>query len=503
MGGEQQPLAPGAVIDGFTLEERLHTGGMATIWRVSRPGTPCPCVMKIPRTRYGDDPAAIVSFEVEAMVLPRLTGPHVPRFVAAGDFTEHPYLVLEHIPGPSLHDEIATVMFSAERVARIGALVAAALHDIHRQDVIHLDLKPSNILFRPGGEAVLIDFGLANHARLPDLHAEEQRLPVGTGAYLAPEQVLQVRNDPRSDIFALGAILYYLITGERPFGDPSSVEGLKRRLYRDPAPPRTVNSACPAWLQEVILRCMEVDPAKRFSSAAEVALLLNDPGQVELTERAERGRRTGWFASMLRRFALLEGPAEVAPPSVSQRLDAVPIVMAAVDTSPGQEALAETLQRAVRRIISVSEGARLTVVTVRKVPRVGIDLGVDTAGRNLTVQRLVELKHWARPLELPAERVTFHVLEGTDPAVTLVDYARQNHVDHLVIGARGASALRRFLGSVSARVVAEAPCTVTVVRMHHSAAAAAAAPVPAPGTPEPQPGAPESRSAAEPPSGES
>jgi non-specific serine/threonine protein kinase len=80
------------------------------------------------------------------------------------------------------------------------------------------------------------------------------------------------------------------------------------------------------------------------------------------------------------------------------------------------------------------------------------------------VQRLVELKEWARTLDLPAERVSFHVLDAADPAAALVDFARANHVAHVVIGARGSSALRRHVGSVSARVAAEAPCTVTVVR---------------------------------------
>ena len=100
-----------------------------------------------------------------------------------------------------------------------------------------------------------------------------------------------------------------------------------------------------------------------------------------------------------------------------------------------------------------------------KTNRIGLDTPTDEAGRNLHVQRLVQLQHWARSLALPPNRVTYHVLEAPDPAVAIVDYARANRVDHIVIGSRASSGLRRYLGSVSTRVVAEAPCSVTVVKV--------------------------------------
>src|SRR5262249_13618051 len=153
----------------------------------------------------------------------------------------------------------------ADEVAGIGAKVAAALHDVHRQGVIHLDLKPSNVMLRESGEAALIDFGFSRHLELPDLLAEEIPGPIGTGAYIAPEQLLGNRNDPRSDIFALGVILYFFATGERPFGEPKGVREWRRRLYHDPPPPRALRPDCPPWLQEIILRCLEIDPGQRHA----------------------------------------------------------------------------------------------------------------------------------------------------------------------------------------------------------------------------------------------
>ena len=130
-------------------------------------------------------------------------------------------------------------------------------------------------------------------------------------------------------------------------------------------------------------------------------------------------------------------------------------------------------RRAVRRVLSAEPGARLSCITVLKTSRIALDSNVDAEGRNLHVQRLVELKHWARGLETAAELVTFHVLESPDPADAIIEYAQNNDVDHIVMGARASSAVRRILGSVSSQVVAEAACTVTVVRtLQHKGAEA-------------------------------
>jgi eukaryotic-like serine/threonine-protein kinase len=138
--------------------------------------------------------------------------------------------------------------------------------------------------------------------------------------------------------------------------------------------------------------------------------------------------------------------------------------MAAVDLTTGTEELSDALVVAVRRVLATEPAARLACVNVLRSARIGLDPLADDQGRNPHLQRLVELKHWARSLPVPAERITFHVLEAADAAAALIDYARNNRIDHIVIGARGSSPLRRFLGSVSAKVVAEAACTVTVVR---------------------------------------
>ena len=479
-------LEAGRVIDGFRLEERLHQGGMATLWRVSRvdpqtggalPDDGLPLIMKVPRIKGGEDPASIVGFEVEQMIMPALAGAHVPRFVAKGDFTRQPYIVMERIPADSLRPLLDSAPLPPDEVAFIGTRVATALQALHRQHVIHLDIKPSNIVFRTSGEAVLVDFGLSRHDHLPDLLDEEFTLPMGTGPYISPEQVQFVRDDPRSDLFALGAMLYHLATGERAFGSPSSVRGLRKRLWADPVPPRAIRPDLPPWLQEVILRCLEVDPARRYQSAAQVALDLQQPAQVVLTARAQRLHTDGTGRRFRRWFKALgaEPPARTPAATANaagEQLERGAVLVVAVDLGAHQPLL-DKLRATVRRIVEIEPGARLACVTVMRTARIGMDQLTDREGNSLHLRLLVELKHWARPLEqalqagaqLEDGRLTFHVLEAPDVSAALVDFANRNQVDHIVMGARGSSAVRRYLGSVSAQVVAQAGCSVTVVRV--------------------------------------
>ena len=470
--GAATGLKPGQVIDRFELVDKLHVGGMAQIWQVlevnHQGDSRLPLVMKVPRIKGGEDPATIVGFEVEQMIMPMLSGPHVPRFIAQGDFTRQPYIVMEHIQGVSLRPRLDEAPLALDEVIEIGSRVATALHELHRQHLVHLDVKPSNIMFRADGTAVLVDFGLSRHDHLPDLLDEEFTLPMGTGPYMSPEQVQFVRNDPRSDLFALGVMLYHFTTGARPFGQPDSVRGLRRRLYIDPVPPRTLRADCPPWLQEVILKCLEVQPERRYQSAAQLAQDLQSPGQVALTRRSEKLQKSGAVKTFKRWFFALGAEPGQARAKVSEQLDRSPIVMAAVDVDHASDALLAQLRETVRRIVLTEPGARLACVSVMRVNRIGVDDLVDAQGRSRHVKQLVALKHWARPiskgLNLDEGRLTFHVLEASDPATALLDFAQRNQADHVVMGARGTSSLRRLLGSVSSQVVAQSHCTVTVVR---------------------------------------
>ena len=225
-------LAPGDIIGGFRLVQKFHGGGLGTLWKVSHDDITVPLLMKLPFLLPGDDPLGIVSYETEQMILPRLSSNHVPKFIAAGDY-DGPYVVMEQIAGRSLIGRLTELPLPAEEVADLGARIADALEDLHRQRVVHLDLKPSNIMIRDGsGEVVLIDFGLARHLDLPDLLAEELEGPIGTGVYIAPEQLLGSRSDRRSDLYAWGCLVYLLLTGESPV-QLAQDQGRRWALFQD------------------------------------------------------------------------------------------------------------------------------------------------------------------------------------------------------------------------------------------------------------------------------
>ncbi|MDR3469621.1 MAG: bifunctional serine/threonine-protein kinase/universal stress protein [Xanthobacteraceae bacterium] len=471
-------LEPGTLIDGFRVEEQLHRGGMATLWRVSSPGVDTPLLMKVPRIGEGEDPAAIVSFEMEQVILPRLAGPHVPRFVAAGDFAVQPYIVMERVAGETLLPRLPRLPLPYAEVAAMGAKIATALDHLHRQHVIHHDIKPSNIMFRPSGEAVLLDYGLACHDQLPDLMQEEFRLPFGTAPYMAPERLLRVRNDPRSDLFSLGVLLYFFTTGVRPFGESETLRGMRRRLWRDPEPPRRLKPDYPPWLQEIVLRCLEIEPAWRHPTAAQLAFDLGNPDSVKLTGRSERIRRDPLSTAWRRRFN--RDLTQRRQTTVTAQLASAPIVAIAIDLGEGSLALHDELREMTRRILATLPSARLACLNVLKLGRISMDTTLDEQGHNKHIDRLVALRHWASPLKLGDSQLTVHVIEAVDPAAAIVEFASVNRVNHIVLGARQNSMMRSILGSVSAKVAAEATCTVTVVRPAQTEAAATAQPDQAP-----------------------
>jgi len=454
---------PGEQIDGFLIGERIHSGGMGVIHRVSRADLMFPALMKIPRLGPGEPASSIISFEVEQNVLAALDGAPVPRFVAAGDLTVRPYLVMEEIRGRSLAEWAARAPVAPEEVVRLGLALASALDDLHRHEAIHLDVKPSNVIVRADGRAVLVDLGLCHHAHFPDLLAEEYRRPIGSAPYLSPEQVVGVRSDPRSDLFSLGAVLYQLSTGRLPFGSPGP-GGLRRRLWWVPVPPRAIAPAVSEWLQEVILHCLEPDAARRPASAAQVAFDLAHPDQVHVGERGRRLGRAG-PVELLGRWLRSAGYLPAPAPLPSSQVAAAPILLVAVATQHGDEPTLAALREAVRRLLAAAGPHRLACTTViRPVPELGGSREDQTAARQ-RIRHLAVLRGWAAPLGLSPAQVSFHVLEASNAAEALLAFARQNRVDHIVIGAPARNIpLRGLFGTVATQVAMEAPCTVTLVR---------------------------------------
>jgi nucleotide-binding universal stress UspA family protein len=457
-------IPPGHVLGGFEIEGLLHTGGNGYVYRV-RPADGrdrgFPLVMKVPAIGRGEPTLGVVSFEIEEAILPLVEGACAPRVVAVGDDPLRPYMVMEEIQGESLAAVAKRAPLPPDEVARIGAAIADALHGIHRQHVVHHDLKPENCMMRADGSVALLDFGFARHANLPDLLAEEEHFAAGSAPFVSPEQLRGRRGDPRSDIFALGVMLYELATGELPFGDPSTYGGMRDRLWRLPLPPRTIAPAVSAPLQEVILRCLEVEPNQRAPSAAHVAFDLRNLALVPLTSRATWSRSAG-FARQARRW----WSARRAAPAVADTGLASPVILIAVDTEHPDDERHPALQRAARMLLAMYAEYRLIVVSaVRAAPLgEGERLEETASGKHLTHRN--RLRAWIAPLRVPLSRVSLHVIESNDPAETILGIGNANHVDLLVIGAPSPGDRKlAWWRSVASEVTARAPCSVHVVRL--------------------------------------
>ena len=343
----------GKEIDGFRLGEEVHRGGMAVLFEAFKEGVDYPLLMKVPRIGRDQPVESLIGFETELILMKAIKSPFVPRVAGTGNMARKPYIAMEKITGQSLQDLLENQggrLESIDDVIQIAANLALAIASLHAQDVIHLDLKPENILLGPHHQVYLIDFGLAHHTRYPDLLAEEMRKGVGSAPYISPEQVMGIRNDWRSDIYALGAIMYEMLTGEFPFGNPSSLSGLRRRMWSPAIPPRVLRKEIPAWLQEVVLRCLEPYAAERYQSATRIRQLLKSPESVSITARGENLLPPSLWQNIKLWFkAAGYEPSSCPKPSSAQ--DNAPLIVVAIDTRSHDEVLRERMQQTAKDLL--------------------------------------------------------------------------------------------------------------------------------------------------------
>ena len=455
----------GKVVDGFVLGKEVHRGGMASLFSATKEGIDVPILLKIPRVGRDQPVESLIGFETELTILRSLKSPYVPQYLGSGNMATRPYIAMERVDGRPLEDYIKEgKVFTIDEVVRIGADLAQAVQSLHSQDAIHLDVKPENILINEKGKLTLIDFGLSHHARYPDLLAEEMRKGIGSAPYISPEQVAGIRSDSRSDIFSIGVIMYELLTGELPFGNPQTMSGLRKRMWAEPFPPRAIRREIPRWLQEVVLRCLEPRAADRYQSAARLRQVLRDPEGVTLTERADRVEPPSFWENLKGMFKAAGYEPSPSPRPSMGNLDA-PLMIAAIDTRQSDEALRERMQITAKNLLQAYPESRLICLsTIASTPTYEGNHESQTAS-GIVRGHLVQLMEWAKPLKLPPERISYHVLEALDPASRIVEFAKDNDASLILIGAshKLPNKVTPWRTSMT-KIVEEAPCSVHIVR---------------------------------------
>jgi serine/threonine-protein kinase len=299
----------GEKLDHFQIENLVARSGMASIFRATDLNDGKTVAIKIPHPEMECDPIFFERFMREEEIGKKLDHPGVMR-VYPNEQRRDPYIVMEWVNGRLLRQIIQEQRpMPPERAIPIVIKICRALDHIHSHGVIHRDLKPENIMVDENDEIKIIDFGISANVGSRRITFAKLSDTMGTPDYISPEQVQGGRGDARSDVYAVGIMLYEMLTGQVPFTGSNPFVIMNNRLLNNPIPPRELNPSLTPQVQEVLYRALERVPAKRYRNAREFAHDLEHLDEVTPIDRQEmhdwQRQRSPW----LRRILLYVGLA--------------------------------------------------------------------------------------------------------------------------------------------------------------------------------------------------
>jgi serine/threonine protein kinase len=276
-------VAPGQTLEGrFLLLEEIGRGGMSTVFKASDLENPGQVVaVKVPLPQFSSGLGSWSMFQREAEIGAKLDHPCILRFVALPPRKSRIHIVTEYVMGRALSSRVGKGRRLTEAEALgIMSRLCEAVDYMHRQGFVHYDLKPGNILLCEDGSMRLIDLGMAHEVVRSRFGFSGSAPPFGTSDYIAPEQIRRLRGQTSVDIYALGAMLYEMLTGHPPFEDDDPFVVASARQIGDPKAPRELDATISLQAEEIVLRALRRDPAERYPSAAALKADLDAPGRV-------------------------------------------------------------------------------------------------------------------------------------------------------------------------------------------------------------------------------
>lgn len=281
------PLQSATRLDHYRIESLAAESGMASIYHATDLHNGADVAIKVPYLEVESDPLLFDRFKREEEIGRMLDHPGVMKVFGDED-RSRVYMVMEWVDGcPLRHILNEQKKLPVERAVRIALGICEALEYIHSRGIVHRDLKPENIMIDSEDRIKLIDFGIAGTVTGRRLTFGRLTRTMGTPDYVSPEQVKSKRGDARSDLYALGVMLYEMLTGELPFPEPNPLVALNSRLLNHPVPPREVDPEISLQMQEIIYRALERNPADRYASARDFFRDLTNLDSVGVAEREE------------------------------------------------------------------------------------------------------------------------------------------------------------------------------------------------------------------------
>jgi len=279
-------IEAGSQIDSYRIDAPVARSGMASIFRATDLRDNRVVALKIPHPDMEADPILFDRFQREAGIGEKLDHPKVMR-VYGGEKRSRIYMVMEWCQGRLLRQILDDGRITHDRAIRIAVGILDALDYIHNNGVVHRDLKPENIMVDEEDNIKLIDFGIASDSAARRLTYANFTATLGTPDYISPEQVKGKRGDGRSDIYAVGVILYEMLSGKLPFSGPSPLAAMNDRLLNHPTPPCVADPSISPQLQEILYRALERDPRNRYAKAHDFEWDLEHQDQVGVEDRTE------------------------------------------------------------------------------------------------------------------------------------------------------------------------------------------------------------------------
>jgi len=293
----------GEKLDHFQIERLVARSGMASIFQATDLANGQTVAIKIPHPEMECDPIFFERFQREEEIGKKPNHPGVMK-VIANDDRRDPYIVMEWVPGRLLRNIIQeNRKMPPERAIKIVVQICKALDHIHSHGVIHRDLKPENIMIDENDNIKIIDFGISANLGSRRITFAKLSDTMGTPDYISPEQVQGGRGDARSDVYAVGVMLYEMLTGSVPFTGANAFVIMNNRLLNHPTPPRELNPDITPQMQEVLYRALERSPHKRYRNARDFAFDLEHLDQVGVEDRPElhdwKRQRSPWARRIL------------------------------------------------------------------------------------------------------------------------------------------------------------------------------------------------------------